>query len=154
LNIKQKEVKIMSVVCTSDLQNKLNTLRPAPKAPVSTQSKDKPAENEFKAIKLKAVKPPPTVEHNKDNPVEKTESDDNSNNNTGKTRTSSVKERSKTFENGSPGKPPVPGKPAVASKKPAVGSKPPVRGKPVNGGSKQNTEISRARPPSVANKPE
>jgi hypothetical protein len=56
------------------------------------------------------------------------------------------------FQNGSPGKPPVPGKPAVASKKPVTTAKPTVPIKPpVN--SNQNTGATRARPPSVINKP-
>ena len=146
-------MKMNMELCTNELQQKLTTLRraPPPKAPVASKGDEKPQEGELFKVKLKSTKP--AAEPNKDEHAESTQSEDNANNNSeGKTRTPSIKDRSKMFQNGSPGKPPVPGKPAVASKKPVTTAKPTVPIKPpVN--SNQNTGATRARPPSVINKP-
>ncbi len=143
-------------LCTSELQQKLTTLRraPPPKAPVPGKDLDKSPEGELFTKKLKPIKPP-AIEPKNDKPAEENESEDNANNNGQvKTRTSSIKERTRAFENGSPGKPPIPAsKPTVASKKPAI-PKPTVATKPAaNGSSNHNARITRPRPPSVINKP-
>lgn len=136
-------------VCTSDLQQKLTKLRraPPPKAPVPSVEQDKgQGQNWLINVKLRPTKPSPT-ECSNENSETNTESEDNKNNNSDvKQRASSIKERSKAFENGSTGKPLVVGKPVVPIKpvvsvKPAVINKPPVK-------------VTRERPPSVLNKPE
>ena len=138
-------------VCTSDLQQKLTTLRRAPpKVPVSSVEQDNSQEESWLKVKLRPTKP---NECNNENPETNTQSADNKNNNSNvKQRVSSIKERSKAFQNGSPGKT-VLGKPAVPIK-PVVGAKPTVLNKPpVNVSGSQST-VTRVRPPSVLNKPE
>lgn len=137
-------------LCASDLQKITLRRAPPPKPPVSGAEQDKPQEGDWlKNVKLRPTRAS-TTECSNENCETNDESEDNKNNNSDvKQRASSVKDRLKTFQNGSPGKPPVPGKPAVGTKKPVVSKKPdPSK----NAVTSKNT-LTRVRPPSVLDKP-
>ena len=139
-------------VRASDLQ-KINLRRaPPPKPPVAGPEIDKPKGDCFKNVKLRPTRAS-TIECGNENCETNDETEDNKNNNSDvKQRASSVKDRVKTFQNGSPGKPLVPGKPPVATKKPVPV---PVKPVPTNKGAVNavTSKNTLRRPPSVLDKP-
>ena len=139
----------------TDLQQKLTTLRRAPPPSPTPSKEEKPEEAPFFKVKLKPTGKPPIAEPKKNESEENIENKNSGNdNNQVKTRASSIKERSKAFQNGSAVKPIVSNKPGVSNKKPVIGAKPAVSNKPpVNGCSNANSGVTRARPPSVLDKP-
>lgn len=139
-------------VQTNDLQQKLSTLRraPPPRPPVCIPGEGKAQEGELFNVKLRSRSASGNIS------VDNVKNGNNSDNDV-KEQAVSIKERSKIFQNGSPGKPLVPVKPLV-QKKLAFGVKQPDGNKPtkpVNSNTNENaTGLSRSRPPSVINKPE